>query len=73
MIKPCPKCRGQMLLELDVDGKYIDHCLQCGYSPDSSGALMPWVAPNKEAGRMKKRQSLLIKNGRPGEKKEDET
>lgn len=29
-IKSCPRCGGDMFLDMDRD-KYLDHCLQCGY------------------------------------------
>lgn len=29
-IKECPKCRGDMFVDIDEDGMF-NHCLQCGY------------------------------------------
>ena len=32
-LKHCPKCRGDLLLDRDVHGKYLK-CIQCGYLRD---------------------------------------
>jgi len=51
-LKSCPKCRGDLLLDKDVHGRYVT-CLQCGFAKDIAGdhyqiqrALEP--VPNKE-------------------------
>lgn len=31
--KSCPKCKGDIYLEKDIDGWY-ERCLQCGYNRD---------------------------------------
>jgi hypothetical protein len=32
-LKGCPKCKGDIFLEKDIDGWY-ERCLQCGYNQD---------------------------------------
>jgi len=34
--KGCPKCHGDLYLNQDMYGKYLD-CLQCGYTRDATG------------------------------------
>jgi hypothetical protein len=36
-LKNCPRCGGDMFVERDVDG-WIERCLLCGYSRDTSVA-----------------------------------
>ena len=37
-LKSCPKCEGDLYLDWDMDGWYVQ-CLQCGYLSDLSGML----------------------------------
>ncbi len=32
-LKGCPKCKGDIFLDRDIDGWY-ERCLQCGYNRD---------------------------------------
>ena len=36
--KACPKCKGDLYLNQDIYGKYLN-CLQCGYLKDISSEL----------------------------------
>ena len=31
LLKPCPRCRGNNLLELKEETRYAMKCVQCGY------------------------------------------
>jgi Zn ribbon nucleic-acid-binding protein len=31
LLKPCPRCRGNHLLELKEENRQIIKCMQCGY------------------------------------------
>jgi hypothetical protein len=31
LLKPCPRCRGNHLLELKEESRYAVKCMQCGY------------------------------------------
>jgi len=42
-LKGCPKCKGDMFLDKDIDGWY-ERCLQCGYNQD----LEPMVEVKKQ-------------------------
>ena len=43
--KACPKCKGDLYLNQDMYGKYLN-CLQCGYLKDiSSGSEIPQREP----------------------------
>ena len=33
LLKGCPKCRGDVIADRDLHGRYI-RCLQCGYMKD---------------------------------------
>ena len=35
-LRACPKCRGDLYLNQDMYGKYLN-CLQCGYLKDLTG------------------------------------
>lgn len=39
-IKSCPRCGGDMFLDIDIDACF-DHCLQCGY-------LLEKLAPERQ-------------------------
>jgi Zn ribbon nucleic-acid-binding protein len=31
LLKPCPRCRGNHLLELEEENRHAVKCMQCGY------------------------------------------
>ncbi len=31
-LKSCPRCRGDIFIELDAEKRWYEQCLQCGYS-----------------------------------------
>ncbi len=31
LLKPCPRCRGNHLLELEEESRHAVKCMQCGY------------------------------------------
>jgi DNA-directed RNA polymerase subunit M/transcription elongation factor TFIIS len=35
-LKGCPRCQGDLYLNQDMYGKYLN-CLQCGYTRDATG------------------------------------
>jgi hypothetical protein len=46
-LKGCPRCRGDLYLNQDMYGKYLN-CLQCGYTRDLTGQPGP-VAQDRSA------------------------
>ncbi len=36
LLKTCPRCRGDLHLRSDLDGKFLS-CIQCGYARDLPG------------------------------------
>ena len=56
--KGCPRCGGNLLKEMDVDGKYVDKCLQCSYYPRLAvilGYTQPIAEPRHGIDGRKKR------------------
>ena len=39
--KSCPRCGGDIFLDIDDEHSWFDHCLQCGYARTRSGVICP--------------------------------
>ena len=52
-LKPCPRCRGNHLLEMKDAGRHIVKCVECGYLllPDEIRFLVKDVVLEESAGR----------------------
>ncbi len=47
LLKSCPKCKGDLVLDRDMYGRYVK-CLQCGLIRDIAEEHRPYV-PRREA------------------------
>ena len=47
-LKACPKCHGDVKLETNHDGKYLE-CIQCSYTIDSREAARRATAASIES------------------------
>ena len=45
-LKGCPRCHGDMHLDGDAYGRYLQ-CLQCGYLRDIAGGVAAVAAPRR--------------------------
>jgi DNA-directed RNA polymerase subunit M/transcription elongation factor TFIIS len=57
--KSCPKCSGDLFIDWDMDGWYVQ-CLQCGYHSDQDNAL-----PDMKEVVQKERKLAKTSSGKP--------
>ncbi len=61
-LKGCPKCKGDIFLEKDIDGWY-ERCLQCGYNRD-----LETIVEVKEQPSVRKREPAIAGAGKTATK-----
>lgn len=54
MLKSCPRCNGDLLVERDEQGWYVE-CIHCGYMRD----LRDWPEAEHQLAEEKKKQRAL--------------
>lgn len=60
-LRSCPKCRGDVFVDYDMDGWY-EQCLQCGYLHDLQTMLGVKEQQVKEQPHSRKREFALAGN-----------
>ncbi|MBI2329500.1 MAG: hypothetical protein HYU85_07725 [Chloroflexi bacterium] len=57
-LKSCPRCRGDIFIDRDLEGWWYEQCLQCSYRSELKNlAEFKEPAPVALGGRQSKRQS----------------